>query len=91
MSLVSRLPGPDNDDVTTVAIPGEEASIRPEELAAVAKSIGLDAEPAVGVSMALEEISRNRPGPGRVLIAGSLYLAGKVLADNGDKGLESGK
>ncbi len=40
--------------------------------------------------MVLGEIIRDEPGPGRILIAGSLYLAGFVLAENGWNGLDSG-
>ncbi len=74
-----------------VAIPGEAASLGADELAAEAGILGVAAKPAASVAMALSEITRIEPGPGRILIAGSLYLAGKVLAENGWNGLESGK
>lgn len=67
----------------TVAIPGEDASLSAEELAAVGQGLGLAATPQGSVAQALEDISKNQPGSGRVLIAGSLYLAGKVLVENG--------
>jgi len=75
----------------TVAIPGEEASLGADELAALAMGLGISASPSDSVSQALDEIARTEDGPwdgpgngeGRVLIAGSLYLAGKVLAENG--------
>jgi dihydrofolate synthase/folylpolyglutamate synthase len=67
----------------TVAIPGEDASQCAEDLARSAKDVGLDAMPAAGVAMALGEITRDEAGPGRILIAGSLYLAGWVLGENG--------
>jgi dihydrofolate synthase/folylpolyglutamate synthase len=63
-----------------VAIPGE-ANARPaEELAATAHALGLDAAPATSVGDAVAAAAA--PG-GRTLICGSLYLAGRVLAENG--------
>jgi len=63
-----------------VAIPGE-ANARPaEELAATARALGIDAAPAASVGAAVAEAVV--PG-GRGLICGSLYLAGRVLAENG--------
>ncbi|MEE8352099.1 MAG: bifunctional folylpolyglutamate synthase/dihydrofolate synthase, partial [Rhodospirillales bacterium] len=67
----------------TVAIPGEEASFGADELAVFAKGLGISVIPSDSVSQALDDIARTEDGPGRVLIAGSLYLAGKVLAENG--------
>ena len=55
-----------------------------DELADIVNSSGFDATPAVGLKEALGEIARDEPGPARVLIAGSLYLAGLVLADSGE-------
>ncbi len=74
-----------------VAIPGEAASLGADELAAGADIPGVAASPATSVATALGEITRDETGPGRILIAGSLYLAGKVLAENGWNGLDSGK
>ena len=71
----------------TVAIPGEPATLSAEQAANQARLAGLRAEPCVSVPAALQAI-RAAPavspgGPGRVLICGSLYLAGSVLAENG--------
>ncbi|HIC81971.1 MAG TPA: bifunctional folylpolyglutamate synthase/dihydrofolate synthase, partial [Kiloniellaceae bacterium] len=44
---------------------------------------GLDAAPAAAVADALQAILRSADRPGRILICGSLYLAGQVLRDNG--------
>jgi|TARA_Y100000294_G_scaffold168427_1_gene178615 dihydrofolate synthase/folylpolyglutamate synthase len=68
----------------TVDIPGTEAAFGADELAAIVKSSGFNATPAVDLKEALREIARIEPGPARVLIAGSLYLAGLVLADSGE-------
>lgn len=55
-----------------------------EEVATLAREAGLNAEVSGSVEQALREIaSRPWPAPPRVLICGSLYLAGEVLSANG--------
>ncbi len=67
--------------IVTVPIPGaHEAPFDPVALASVALNSGLLAEAAESVPAALERLEAKHPGPKRVLIAGSLYLAGHVLA-----------
>lgn len=66
-----------------VAIPGVEASLTAAQAAAEAAAAGLSARTADGVEAALAAILETAPAAGRVLICGSLYLAGRVLADNG--------
>ncbi|MDI1281072.1 folylpolyglutamate synthase/dihydrofolate synthase family protein [Brevundimonas sp.] len=61
--------------VFTVSFDGAAAD--PEALAAVARGHGLGAQPAGSVSGALDLALRL--GAGRVVICGSLYLAGEVL------------
>lgn len=73
--------------VVTISIPGEEASRGAGELYDAARDVGLDASPADDIEDAMLQVSawsRARPneGPPRILICGSLYLAGKVLAEN---------
>jgi len=73
--------------VTTVAIEGEDASRGAGELYDLARAAGLDASPADDLEDAMMQVdawSRGRPGDGppRILICGSLYLAGKVLSEN---------
>ncbi|MFQ6016916.1 MAG: bifunctional folylpolyglutamate synthase/dihydrofolate synthase [Kiloniellaceae bacterium] len=65
-----------------VAIPNEAASLSAEQAAAVAAAAGIRATASGGVTAAVRDILR-RGGPGRILICGSLYLAGNVLAENG--------
>ncbi|OYD86342.1 bifunctional folylpolyglutamate synthase/dihydrofolate synthase [Azospirillum brasilense] len=68
----------------TVAIPGEEASLTAEDTAAASRSCGIaDSAAAADVASALESLKGRVGGPARVLICGSLYLAGTVLAENG--------
>ncbi len=69
--------------VRTIAIPGEQASVSAEEAAATARKAGLPAEPAANIAEAVAATVKDSPAPGRVLICGSLFLAGKVLAENG--------
>jgi dihydrofolate synthase/folylpolyglutamate synthase len=66
--------------VTVPVAGGPEAAYAPDELAAVAASIGFDATPAAGVEAALRGLQGPHEAPQRVLICGSLYLAGQVLA-----------
>jgi dihydrofolate synthase/folylpolyglutamate synthase len=69
--------------VFTVPVPAEIART-PEEVAASAREVGLAAEPAANIEEALARVrGLNLETPPRVLITGSLYLAGSVLAANG--------
>jgi dihydrofolate synthase/folylpolyglutamate synthase len=73
--------------VATVAIAGDEASRGAGELYDAARASGLDASPAEDLEDAMMQVSawsRARPfeGPPRILICGSLHLAGLVLAEN---------
>jgi dihydrofolate synthase/folylpolyglutamate synthase len=70
------------DDVGTVAIPGEANSLSAEDAAAAARAAGLAAESYASVTAAVRAAAA-KPGPSRILICGSLYLAGTVLAENG--------
>lgn len=70
-------------DVHTVAVPGEHKTLSADETAAAAQDIGLAAKPSEGVRAALSDIVAHGSASGRVLICGSLYLAGTVLAENG--------
>ncbi len=71
------------DFLYTVPIPAEVASWTADELTAQARAVGLDATSSMDVAGALAAIGQSEIGPARVLIAGSLYLAGKVLAESG--------
>ena len=65
-----------------VAIPGEAATLPAETTAETAQSVGMDANVASSVEAALASILADEPSA-RVLICGSLYLAGVVLRQNG--------
>jgi dihydrofolate synthase / folylpolyglutamate synthase len=62
-----------------LSIPGEANASPPEMLAAAARAAGIPATPCAGIGEAVAAAAR--PGA-RVLIYGSLYLAGRVLVDN---------
>jgi dihydrofolate synthase/folylpolyglutamate synthase len=71
----------------TLAVPivGEHAARPAEEVAAIAQSVGLEAAACDSVASALRFLAaRDWPTPPRILIAGSLYLAGATLEENGD-------
>lgn len=69
-------------DLRGVSIPGETATLSAEATVAAARTAGHDARPAVGVAEAVAEIAVRAPGT-RILVCGSLYLAGRVLRENG--------
>jgi dihydrofolate synthase / folylpolyglutamate synthase len=72
--------------VLTVPVSASEAGVPNAELAVRASDAGLSAEPVASVANALMllrdtwDASEDAP---RILIAGSLYLVGEVLAENG--------
>ena len=65
----------------SVPVPGPYACHEPEALAAIARGLGLEAFASHHTGHALDDIARRHPGPGRVLVCGSLYLVGSVLAE----------
>lgn len=69
--------------LSAVSIPGEANTIPAAETAQAARSAGFAAvEEASDVATAVEAITRDGTRP-RILICGSLYLAGHVLRENG--------
>jgi dihydrofolate synthase/folylpolyglutamate synthase len=72
------------EDLSAVAIPGDHASLSAADAVGFARQAGLAAEGYASTASALAAIiARHGPAPRRVLICGSLYLAGTVLAENG--------
>jgi dihydrofolate synthase/folylpolyglutamate synthase len=72
----------------TLTIPGEENALPAARIAATARALGIRAEETASVETALRSIVaraivNREAGPARVLICGSLHLAGIVLAENG--------
>jgi len=73
--------------VVTVAIPGEHASLGAGALYDRARDAGLEASPAEDLDDAMLQVSAmarmdDEDTPPRILICGSLYLAGEVLVEN---------
>jgi dihydrofolate synthase/folylpolyglutamate synthase len=70
--------------IMAIAIPGEANAMAPERLADAARSLGMRVEISAGVEAALRTLAGLAYEiPPRILITGSLYLAGHVLALNG--------
>jgi dihydrofolate synthase/folylpolyglutamate synthase len=65
-----------------VSIPNEKNTLLAGETVAAARGAGIDAVEAETVATALAEIAKINPNA-RVLICGSLYLAGSILRENG--------
>lgn len=65
-----------------VSIPGEKNTLPAEVTRDAALAVGIDAEAAESVTVALATIVATAPNA-RVLICGSLYLAGAILRENG--------
>ena len=71
-------------EIITVPVEMSDAGIEPVELARLAQGVGIAASAAGSLQDALKRISlMSREHPPRILIGGSLYLAGAVLRDNG--------
>jgi dihydrofolate synthase/folylpolyglutamate synthase len=67
--------------IVTVPVPGgPESAHEPEKLAALAGWAGFNAEAAGDVETAIRRLQEREGQPLRILICGSLYLAGHVLA-----------
>ncbi len=72
------------EGVYGVPVPGERASLSGEDVAGAARRAGLDARAAESVEHAIRSIAgKGGRAPSRVLICGSLYLAGRILARHG--------
>ncbi|WP_027245397.1 bifunctional folylpolyglutamate synthase/dihydrofolate synthase [Leisingera daeponensis] len=68
--------------LTAVSIPGEANTLSAGETEAAARSVGIEAGTAENPLAALQAIAAKDP-QARVLICGSLYLAGHILRENG--------
>jgi dihydrofolate synthase/folylpolyglutamate synthase len=69
--------------VRTVPVPGGHNGLDPAGLAETARRAGHKAKNAADPAAATAEIvAEAGPGPAILLIAGSLYLAGAILAEN---------
>ncbi|MBT2130190.1 bifunctional folylpolyglutamate synthase/dihydrofolate synthase [Aliiroseovarius lamellibrachiae] len=70
------------NSLTAVSIPGEANTLPAEVTAQEAQNVGMAAQTADSVQHAIEQLTTADPAC-RILICGSLYLAGDVLKRNG--------
>jgi len=70
------------ESLTAVTIPGETATLPAEATAEAARRAGIAAGTADTVAAAVARIAAGTPNA-RILVCGSLYLAGAVLRENG--------
>ena len=70
------------DSLTGVSIPGEANTLPGSETARIASELGLKTHVSENVKAAVADIAEQDPHA-RILICGSLYLAGAVLRENG--------
>jgi dihydrofolate synthase / folylpolyglutamate synthase len=68
--------------LSAVTIPHEQNPLPAEAIAAAARSLGMLAQVATSVFAAVRDFNK-QDATGRILICGSLHLAGSVLTDNG--------
>ncbi|WP_027256698.1 bifunctional folylpolyglutamate synthase/dihydrofolate synthase [Leisingera aquimarina] len=73
---------PHVSSLTAISIPDEINTLSAEDTEAAAKAVGVAAATAENTQAALEAILAKDP-QARVLICGSLYLAGHILRENG--------
>lgn len=70
--------------IIAVKIPDQDNAMAPDVLADAARHLGMRVETAASVEAALQAIAKLAyEVPPRILITGSLYLAGHVLSENG--------
>ena len=70
------------DSLTAIGIEGEPNTLPAEETAAFAQTAGMQAHVAESPMQAVTRIVETTPHA-RILICGSLYLAGRILRENG--------
>jgi dihydrofolate synthase/folylpolyglutamate synthase len=70
------------ESLTAISIPGEQNTLPADVTATAAREVGFTAHVAADCLEALRRIVAAEPSA-RVLICGSLYLAGSVLRSNG--------
>ena len=68
--------------LTAIDIPGEPNTLPATQTADAARHVGMTAHVAQDAAQAVEQLVTRSPGA-RILICGSLYLAGRILRDNG--------
>lgn len=68
----------------TVPVPGADKGLSAEDVAAAATAVGVSAVARANIDAALDAVRKlDLEPPPRILITGSLYLAGEILRENG--------
>lgn len=65
-----------------IPIPGDKSCFDSAAIAAIAAGLGLKSSPATDAGDAVAQLLKGNDKAGRILICGSLHLAGAILADN---------
>ena len=68
--------------LTSIKIPNQVSSFSADEIEVVARKIGFKTKIASSVDEAIKEIVATEESCSRILVCGSLYLAGNILKDN---------
>jgi dihydrofolate synthase / folylpolyglutamate synthase len=66
--------------ILCVPIPGDDGAADPRDLVGVARALGFESQTAGIIADALSSARSHAGGPARVLVCGSLHLAGHLLA-----------
>ena len=74
---------PYTEMLVAVTIPGEKNALPADAIAAAAHSVGIAARAVSSIGEAMRHLAGHRSG--RVLICGSLYFAGRALAENDEQ------
>ena len=69
--------------LAAVAIPDQAASRTAEEIDSAARALGINSQTDASVGAAITRFTSGEGHPGRILVCGSLYLVGDVLATAG--------
>ncbi len=71
------------DSVHGIPIPGDKSCFKGADIAAIAAGLGIASAPGAHVADAVAQLLKANNRAARILICGSLHLAGAVLAENG--------
>lgn len=77
-----RALAPHVESLTAIDIPDEPNTLPAADTARLAREAGIPARTATDTTAAVAGIAQTEPAA-RILVCGSLYLAGRVLRENG--------
>jgi dihydrofolate synthase/folylpolyglutamate synthase len=73
---------PHSKSLTSIKIPGSDSSFTADEILISANKIGFQAKKTESIERAIKDIVSSERSPSKILICGSLYLAGNILKQN---------